>query len=52
MAEADDPEDILEAVSDGIRNALGFDKVVIELAPRGDMPLVPHASSSCSGRPG
>ena len=49
VAEADDPEDILQAVSDGIRNALGFDKVVIELAPRADMPLVPHASSGCSG---
>ena len=49
VAEADDPEDILQAVSDGIRNALGFDMVVIELAPRADMPLVPHASSGCSG---
>ena len=49
VAEADDPEDILQAVSDGIRNALGFDKVVIELAPRADMPLVPHASSGWYG---
>jgi diguanylate cyclase (GGDEF)-like protein len=45
VAEADDPEDILQAVSDGIRDALGFEKVVIELAPRADMPLVPQASS-------
>jgi diguanylate cyclase (GGDEF)-like protein len=49
VAEAEDPEDILQAVSDGIRNALGFDKVVIELAPRPDMPLVPHASSGWYG---
>jgi GAF domain-containing protein len=49
VAEADDPEDILQAVSDGIRSALGFEKVVIELAPRPDMPLVPHASSGCYG---
>jgi diguanylate cyclase (GGDEF)-like protein len=45
VAEADDPEDILQAVCDGIRDALGFDKVVIELAPRPDMPLVPAASA-------
>jgi diguanylate cyclase (GGDEF)-like protein len=45
VAEADDPEDILQAVCDGIRDALGFDKVVIELAPRADMPLVPAASA-------
>ena len=32
LAEADDPEEILQAVSDGIRDALGFEKVVIELA--------------------
>ena len=43
VAEADDPEDILQAVCDGIRDALGFEKVVIELAPRADMPLVPQA---------
>src|SRR5215216_6135123 len=49
VAEADDPEDILQAVSDGIRDALGFEKVVIELAPRPDMPLVPHASSGWHG---
>ena len=32
LAEADDAEEILQAVCDGIRDALGFDKVVIELA--------------------
>jgi diguanylate cyclase (GGDEF)-like protein len=45
VAEADDPEDILQAVCDGIRDALGFETVVIELAPRPDMPLVPQASA-------
>jgi diguanylate cyclase (GGDEF)-like protein len=49
VAEADDPEDILQAVCDGIRDALGFEKVVIELAPRADMPLVPAASSGWHG---
>src|SRR5215208_2830759 len=52
VAEADDPEDILQAVCDGIRDALGFDKVVIELAPRPDMPLVPAASAGWSGDAG
>jgi diguanylate cyclase (GGDEF)-like protein len=51
VAEADDPEDILQAVCDGIRDALGFEKVVIELAPRADMPLVPAASSGWEGEP-
>jgi diguanylate cyclase (GGDEF)-like protein len=45
VAEANDPEEILQAVCDGIRDALGFEKVVIELAPRAAMPLVPAASS-------
>jgi diguanylate cyclase (GGDEF)-like protein len=49
VAEAENPEDILQAVSDGIRDALGFDTVVIELAPRPDMPLVPAASSGWHG---
>ena len=52
VAEADDPEDILQAVCDGIRDALGFDKVVIELAPRPDMPLVPAASAGWPGDAG
>jgi diguanylate cyclase (GGDEF)-like protein len=49
VAEADDPEDILQAVCDGIRDALGFQTVVIELAARADMPLVPAASSGWHG---
>jgi diguanylate cyclase (GGDEF)-like protein len=49
VAEADDPEEILQAVSDGIRDALGFETVVIELAARPDMPLVAHASSGWYG---
>jgi diguanylate cyclase (GGDEF)-like protein len=49
VAEADDPEDILQAVSDGIRDALGFETVVIELAPRADIPLVPTVSSGWHG---
>src|SRR5829696_1833220 len=51
VAEADDPEVILQAVSDGIRDALGFEKVAIELAPRADMPLVVAASSGWDGKP-
>jgi len=51
VAEAEDPEGILQAVCDGIRDALGFDTVVIELAPRPDMPLVPAASSGWHGEP-
>jgi diguanylate cyclase (GGDEF)-like protein len=49
VAEADDPEGILQAVCDGIRDALGFETVVIELAPRPDMPLVPQASAGWYG---
>jgi diguanylate cyclase (GGDEF)-like protein len=49
VAEADDPEVILQAVCDGIRDALGFQTVVIELAPRPDMPLVPQASAGWYG---
>jgi diguanylate cyclase (GGDEF)-like protein len=45
LAEAEDPEEILQAVCDGIRDALGFDKVVIELAPARDAPLTPYAAS-------
>lgn len=45
VAEANDPDDILQTVCDGIRDALGFEKVVIELAPRADMPLTPAAAS-------
>jgi diguanylate cyclase (GGDEF)-like protein len=45
LAEAEDPDEILQAVCDGIRDALGFDKVVIELAPTRDSPLTPYAAS-------
>ena len=48
VAEAEDPEEILQAVSDGIRDALGFETVVVELAARPDLPLVPQASSGWS----
>ena len=49
VAEAEDPEEILQAVCDGIRDALGFETVVIELAARPDLPLVPRASSGWYG---
>src|SRR5215207_7995925 len=45
LAEAEEPDDILQAVCDGIRDALGFDKVVIELAPTRAAPLTPYAAS-------
>jgi diguanylate cyclase (GGDEF)-like protein len=45
LAEADEPEDVLQAVCDGIQDALGFDKVAIELAARPDAPLAPVAAS-------
>ena len=51
VAEADHPERVLQAVCDGIQDALGFGKVAIELAPRANMPLVPAASSGWSGKP-
>jgi diguanylate cyclase (GGDEF)-like protein len=45
LAEAEEPDEILQAVCDGIRDALGFEKVVIELAPTRDAPLTPYAAS-------
>src|SRR5918994_1552075 len=45
LSEAEEPDDILQAVCDGIRDALGFDKVVIELAPTRAAPLTPYAAS-------
>ena len=45
LAEAQDTEDVLQAVCDGIFDALGFDKVVIELADSPDSPLRPVASA-------
>ena len=45
LAEAEDAEEILQAVCDGIQDALGFDKVVIELTDGLDAPLAPVAAS-------
>jgi diguanylate cyclase (GGDEF)-like protein len=45
LAEADDVDAVLQAVCDGIDDALGFDKVVIELAEGRDGPLTPVAST-------
>lgn len=45
LAEAEDAEEVLQAVCDGIQDALGFDKVVIELADGPDEPLAPVAGS-------
>jgi diguanylate cyclase (GGDEF)-like protein len=49
VAEAEEPDGILQAVCDGIRDALGFETVVIELADGLDVPLEPHASSGWYG---
>jgi GAF domain-containing protein len=45
LAEAGDVDALLQAVCDGIRDALAFDKVVIELATEPRAPLVPVAAS-------
>ena len=45
LAEADDVEAVLQAVCDGIDDALGFDKVVIELAEGREGPLTPVAAT-------
>ena len=45
LAEAGDVDALLQAVCDGIRDALAFDKVVIELANEPRAPLVPVAAS-------
>jgi diguanylate cyclase (GGDEF)-like protein len=45
LAEAEDPDEILQSVCDGIRDALGFEKVVIELAPARGAPLTPYAAT-------
>ena len=45
LAEAGDVDALLQAVCDGIRDALAFDKVVIELANEARAPLVPVAAS-------
>jgi diguanylate cyclase (GGDEF)-like protein len=45
LAEARDVDAVLQAVSDGIRDALGFDKVLIGLSEDPSRPLVTRASS-------
>src|ERR671911_1224831 len=45
LAEADDVEAVLQAVCDGIEDALGFNRVMISLAEEPDVPLEPFASS-------
>ena len=45
LAEADETDEILQAVCDGIQQALGFDKVAIELVEEEGAPLVPVAAS-------
>ena len=44
LAEADETEDVLQAVCDWIHDALGFDRVVIELADGPGEPLRPAAA--------
>ena len=48
LAEASDVESVLQAVSDGIRDALGFDKVLIGTADDPTVPLRTRASSGWS----
>jgi diguanylate cyclase (GGDEF)-like protein len=45
LAEADDVEAVLQAVCDGIEDALGFNRVMISLAEEPDVALEPVASS-------
>jgi diguanylate cyclase (GGDEF)-like protein len=45
LAEADDVTAILQAVCDGIQDALRFEKVVIERADARDIPLLPVAAT-------
>jgi diguanylate cyclase (GGDEF)-like protein len=45
LAEADDVEAVLQAVCDGIEDALGFNRVMICLADDPDQPLEPVATS-------
>jgi diguanylate cyclase (GGDEF)-like protein len=44
LAEANDVEAVLQAVCDGIQDALGFEKVMISLAEGGNGTLVPVAA--------
>src|SRR4051812_29114196 len=45
LAEARDVDAVLQAVSDGIQDALGFDKVLIGISEDSTQPLVTRASS-------
>jgi diguanylate cyclase (GGDEF)-like protein len=45
LAEADDVDAVLQAVCDGIEDALGFNRVMISLAEEPDVELEPVASS-------
>jgi diguanylate cyclase (GGDEF)-like protein len=45
LAEADDVEAVLQAVCDGIEDALGFNRVMISLAGEPDVALEPVATS-------
>jgi diguanylate cyclase (GGDEF)-like protein len=45
LAEADNVDAVLQAVCDGIEDALGFNQVLISLAEEPDVPLEPVASS-------
>jgi diguanylate cyclase (GGDEF)-like protein len=45
LAEAHDVEAVMQAVCDGIEDALGFNRVLISLAEEPDLPLIPVAAS-------
>jgi diguanylate cyclase (GGDEF)-like protein len=45
LAEADDVEAVLQAICDGIEDALGFNRVMISLAEEPDMTLEPVAAT-------
>jgi len=51
LAEADDTDEVLQAVCDGIHDALEFDRVVIELSDDPSQPLDPVASSGWGMKP-
>ena len=52
LAEASDVDAVLQAVSDGIQDALGFEKVLIGIADESDRPLVTRASLGLVARRG
>ncbi len=51
LAEADETDEVLQAVCDGIHDALEFDRVVIELSDDPGRPLDPVASSGWGVEP-